>query len=198
MIGVDWQRFASVTSNVPFAAIIGGRNQFSSMKSVEAGARRARAVFRARVLHPYLFGSDLTEECAAASSRSLSFAAVHSRSAGPFPEQAYPRHRHLPSGGANDILNRTLGAKLSESIGQPVLIDNKPGVGLRRRRDGRESSRRRVYAPRSDGSDPGLESAFFQESAVRHARDFAPVTMAVEVNYVLLVHPAVPRIRCAS
>src|SRR5216684_5531529 len=33
-----------------------------------------------------------------------------------------------PAGGANDILNRTLAAKLSESIGQPLLIDNRPGA----------------------------------------------------------------------
>jgi tripartite-type tricarboxylate transporter receptor subunit TctC len=33
-----------------------------------------------------------------------------------------------PPGGANDTLNRALGAKLTEFIGQPVVIDNRPGA----------------------------------------------------------------------
>jgi tripartite-type tricarboxylate transporter receptor subunit TctC len=45
----------------------------------------------------------------------------------PFPSKPIRVIVTSPSGGANDILNRTLAAKLSESIGQPVLIDNKPG-----------------------------------------------------------------------
>src|SRR5712691_10049206 len=58
MIGVDWQRFASVTSNVPFAAIIGGRNQF---RFDEIGWGKVLAglalYFVLLFLHPYLFGA---------------------------------------------------------------------------------------------------------------------------------------------
>src|SRR4030081_1975719 len=46
----------------------------------------------------------------------------------PFPSKPIRVIVTSPPGGANDILNRTLGAKLSESIRQPVLIDNKPGA----------------------------------------------------------------------
>jgi len=57
-IGVDWQRFASVTSNFPFAAIIQGRNQFRfdeiGWKKVLIGL----ALYLVLVfLHPYLFGA---------------------------------------------------------------------------------------------------------------------------------------------
>ena len=58
MIGVDWQRFASVTSNVPFAAIAGGRNHF---RFDEIGWRQVLAglalYFVLAFLHPYLFGA---------------------------------------------------------------------------------------------------------------------------------------------
>src|SRR6266853_6435821 len=57
MIGVDWQRFASVTSNVPFAAITGGRNQF---RFDEIGWGKVLAglalYFVLAFLHPFLFG----------------------------------------------------------------------------------------------------------------------------------------------
>jgi uncharacterized membrane protein len=56
-LGVDWQRFASVTSNIPFAAIIQGRNQF---RFDEIGWRKVliglALYFVLVFLHPYLFG----------------------------------------------------------------------------------------------------------------------------------------------
>lgn len=57
MVGVDWKRFASITSNVPFAAIIQGRNQF---RFDEIGWRKVLAglalYFVLVFLHPYVFG----------------------------------------------------------------------------------------------------------------------------------------------
>ncbi|MGB5080876.1 MAG: NnrU family protein [Burkholderiales bacterium] len=57
-IGVDWQRFASVSSNIPFGAILSGRNQF---RFEEIGWKRVLAglglYFVLVFLHPYLFGA---------------------------------------------------------------------------------------------------------------------------------------------
>ncbi len=57
-LGADWQRFASATSNFPFAAIVQGRNQFRfdeiGWKKVSIGL----AVYLALLLaHPWLFGA---------------------------------------------------------------------------------------------------------------------------------------------
>jgi uncharacterized membrane protein len=58
MIGVDWQRFTSVTSNVPFAAIIGGRNQFRFEEIGWPKVLTGIALYFVLVfLHPYLFGA---------------------------------------------------------------------------------------------------------------------------------------------
>lgn len=58
MIGVDWQRFTAVTSNLPFAAIMQGRNRF---RFDEIGGWRIAAgvavYFVLIFLHPYLFGA---------------------------------------------------------------------------------------------------------------------------------------------
>src|SRR5216683_1069796 len=48
--------------------------------------------------------------------------------------QAYPsRPIHFvvpfPASGPTDIITRAIGQKLSEVVGQPVLIDNRPGAG---------------------------------------------------------------------
>jgi uncharacterized membrane protein len=57
-LGADWQRFASSTSNFPFAAIIQGRNQF---RFEEIGWKKVLiglgVYFLFIFLHPYLFGA---------------------------------------------------------------------------------------------------------------------------------------------
>ena len=56
--GADWQRFAAVTSNLPFAAIAAGRNRFAfgeiGPKRIGVGLALYVALFLA---HPYLFGA---------------------------------------------------------------------------------------------------------------------------------------------
>src|SRR5216684_8159406 len=111
----------------------------------------------------------------------------------PFPSKPIRLIVTSPAGGANDILNRTLAAKLSESIGQPVLIDNKPGAS------GFVAAEMVAKAPADGYTLLGATEAtlvsnplFFKKVPYDTQRDFAPVTMAVEVNYVLLVHPSVP------
>jgi uncharacterized membrane protein len=57
-LGADWERFASVTSNLPFGAIAGGRNQF---RAGEIGWIRILAgiglYFIVLAAHPFLFGA---------------------------------------------------------------------------------------------------------------------------------------------
>jgi uncharacterized membrane protein len=55
-LGEDWARFAAVTSNVPFAAIVGGRNQFRLAEIGWAKIGVGLGLFVLFLLaHPYLF-----------------------------------------------------------------------------------------------------------------------------------------------
>jgi uncharacterized membrane protein len=57
-LGEDWRRFAAVTSNVPFAAIIGGRNQFNLAETGGLNILLGLAAYTALLmLHHRLFGA---------------------------------------------------------------------------------------------------------------------------------------------
>ena len=95
-------------------------------------------------------------------------------------------------GGATDILARILSAKLYESWGQIVQVDNRPGAG------GVIGSEIVARAP-SDGytllmaltthvTNPVLQVKLPYDTL----QDFAPVSMVAVVPAVLLVHPSLP------
>jgi len=111
----------------------------------------------------------------------------------PFPSKPVRFVVTSPPGGANDTLNRALGAKLMEFIGQPVVIDNRPGAS------GFVAAEIVAKAP-ADGYTvlTGTEATLvtnpllFPKAPYNTQRDFAPVTMTAAVSHVLLVNPSLP------
>jgi tripartite-type tricarboxylate transporter receptor subunit TctC len=111
----------------------------------------------------------------------------------PFPSKPVRFVVTSPPGGANDTLNRALGAKLTDFIGQPVVIDNRPGAS------GIVAAEIVAKAPPDGytvltGTEATLVTNPLLLSKVPYdtQRDFAPVTMTAAVSHVLLVHPALP------
>jgi tripartite-type tricarboxylate transporter receptor subunit TctC len=96
------------------------------------------------------------------------------------------------AGGAGDVSARLLAQKLSESLGQQVLVENRPGAGgaiadeavARAPADGYTL----LYAAGSTAILPALRGKLPYDVA----RDFAPVTLVVITSFVLSLHPSVP------
>jgi tripartite-type tricarboxylate transporter receptor subunit TctC len=115
-----------------------------------------------------------------------------------FAQQAYPSKaiRYVvpfPAGGPLDIVARALGQELSKSLGQPVIVDNRPGAGGNIGADFVAKS-----AP--DGhtilmgavSTHAINVTLYSKLPYDPIRDFAPVTLITSVPNVLVVHPSVP------
>ncbi|MCE9638547.1 MAG: tripartite tricarboxylate transporter substrate binding protein [Betaproteobacteria bacterium] len=97
------------------------------------------------------------------------------------------------AGGGSDTLARILGQKLFEAWGQPVVVDNRPGSGGI------------IGAETVARATPDGYTLFVTPSAVLTInphiysklrydtfRDFAPITMASNSPYFLVVHPKIP------
>jgi tripartite-type tricarboxylate transporter receptor subunit TctC len=98
----------------------------------------------------------------------------------------------FPPGGPNDIVARIIGQWLSERLGQPFVIESRPGGGSN---VGTEAV---VRAP-ADGHTLLLASAsnainatLYERLNFNFIRDIAPVAAIIRVPNVMVVHPSVP------
>jgi tripartite-type tricarboxylate transporter receptor subunit TctC len=96
-------------------------------------------------------------------------------------------------GGNVDITARTIAPELSNLLGQPVLVENKPGAG------GTIGANEVAKAP-ADGytllmgsnSTISVAPALYPNNPYNPVKDFAPISNLAQVPFVLVVHPSVP------
>ena len=96
-------------------------------------------------------------------------------------------------GGTTDILARTIGEKLSVTLGQPIIVENKPGAG------GGVGAEQVAKSP-PDGytimggtiSTHAINASLYKSLPYDPVRDFAPITLIVRVPNMLVVNPDVP------
>jgi tripartite-type tricarboxylate transporter receptor subunit TctC len=97
----------------------------------------------------------------------------------------------LAAGGGMDTVTRALALSFTESLGQSVVVDNRPGAGSQLSLDILASA-----AP--DGHTLMMLSAttvihpLLYPSRYDIVRDFAPVAQVTAQGYVLVVHPSLP------
>ena len=98
-----------------------------------------------------------------------------------------------PAGGSNDTFSRLLATRLSTTLGQPVVVENRPGA------TGTLGVTTVARAPADGytlvmGSSPTHATALsiYPQLAYHPIRDFAPVTLVGSSANALVVHPSVP------
>jgi tripartite-type tricarboxylate transporter receptor subunit TctC len=99
----------------------------------------------------------------------------------------------FPPGGGTDVVARILSPKLAEFLGQPVVIENRPGA------TGTVAAGMVAKSP-PDGytvmmghvSVNAIAPALFKNLSYDVIKDFAPVAIAAAVPHFVVVHPSVP------
>src|SRR5579864_2557569 len=98
----------------------------------------------------------------------------------------------FPPGGASDIAARVLGKWLSERLGQPFVIDNRPGAA------GNIGTEAAVRAPADGytlllaGAFNPINAALYDKLSFDFIRDIAPVASVVRTPLVMIVNPNFP------
>ena len=95
-------------------------------------------------------------------------------------------------GGFTDVVARILGVKLSESLGQPVVIENKPGAGSMIGTDQVAKSAADGHTLLIVSSTHVISPWIYKSLPYDPIKSFAPVTKLVDSPYVLLTNPKVP------
>jgi tripartite-type tricarboxylate transporter receptor subunit TctC len=122
----------------------------------------------------------------------ISLAAAITSNAQPYPTRAVRLVVPFLAGGSTDIVGRTVGQKLSEMWGQPVVVDNRPGGGTTIGTEAVAKSAPDGYTllvtPAPFTINPSLASKVPYDALT----DFAPITLINTTPLVLVVHPGVP------
>ena len=96
-------------------------------------------------------------------------------------------------GGAGDIFTRTIAQKLTESLGQTVVVDNRPGANGGIGTDLVAKSAPDGYTLLMGNSGPlAVNPVLYQKVPYDPIKDFAPITQGTSYMYVLVTPAALP------
>ena len=98
-----------------------------------------------------------------------------------------------PPGGTTDMLARVIAVKLGERLGQPIVVENKPGAGGNIGTDYVAKQPANGYTLLMGNIGPiSVNPSLFSNLSYDPIKDLAPVTLLLEVPNVLVVNPALP------
>ncbi len=97
-----------------------------------------------------------------------------------------------PPGGATDIVARTLAARLQEILGQPLLVDNKPGATSNIASELVAKSAPDGYTLLLGTIANATNMTAYKHPGYDTLRDFVPITQTMSAPSVLALHPSVP------
>jgi tripartite-type tricarboxylate transporter receptor subunit TctC len=97
----------------------------------------------------------------------------------------------FPAGGVADTIGRTLGEQLNVQMGQPVVIDNRPGAGGRIAAELLAKAEPDGYTLLVSTAGPlSISPALIKNMPYDAEKDFLPVTRAAEAINVMVVNPS--------
>jgi tripartite-type tricarboxylate transporter receptor subunit TctC len=113
-------------------------------------------------------------------------------SAQPYPTRVVRIVVPLPPGGSNDVLARVAAERLAASLGQPFVVDNRPGasgsIGTDIVAKSAPDGHTLLMANTAHVINPSLLAKLPYDAI----RDFAPVALMSSAHFALVIHPSVP------
>ena len=97
------------------------------------------------------------------------------------------------AGGGNDIVMRIIAPKLAEGLGQPIIVENKPGAPSIVAAEYVAKAAPDGYTLLMGASGPiAMNPAIYSKLSYSPLRDFVPISMIGSFPLILVVNPALP------
>jgi len=117
--------------------------------------------------------------------------------AGPATAQSWPARPirmvvPFPPGGPTDIVARVLAERMARSLGQPVVVENRPGANGNIGNEAVAKAEPDGYAVLYNTSSIALSPALYTRLSYDAMRDLAPVVQTATIPLVLAVNSALP------
>ena len=97
----------------------------------------------------------------------------------------------FPAGASGDLLSRAVGAKLSQTIGQQIVIENRPGASSSIAAEAAARAPKDGYTLFLGTVANVVNAAITPNLTFDFAKDFAPIGLAATVPVMLVVHPSI-------
>jgi tripartite-type tricarboxylate transporter receptor subunit TctC len=111
----------------------------------------------------------------------------------PYPAKPIKIVVPFPAGGIADLYARLIGGRLTESWGQPVVIENRTGAGGNIGADAVAKSAPDGYTlVMGSFGTHAVNVSLFASMPYDPVKDFAPIILVLEAEGLLVVHPSVP------
>ncbi len=98
----------------------------------------------------------------------------------------------FPAGGTTDVLARAIGLELAKALGQPVIVDNKPGAGATLGADYVAKAKPDGYTLLVGAVHHTIATSVYKKLPYDFQKDLAPITTVALVPNVLVVNPNLP------
>ena len=111
--------------------------------------------------------------------------------------QAYPSRAvriivAVPAGGPIDLAARLIGQWLSERLGQPFVVENRPGAGNNIGTEAVARAPADGYTLLVTAAAAAINATLFDKLGYNFLRDFAPIASINHIPLILVVHPSFP------
>ena len=111
----------------------------------------------------------------------------------PYPTKAIRLVHGFTPGGISDVLARSIGAKMTESLGQQVLVEPRPGAGTTIASELIARSPADGYTLfLQDITTHAINASLYRRLPYDSVRDFTPVTLIAATPLMLILHPSLP------
>ena len=119
-------------------------------------------------------------------------AALGLAQAQPYPHKPARMIVPFAPGGGTDIVARTIALRLGEALGQPFVVENRTGANGNIGMELAAKAQPDGYTLSFTSSSLAINPSLYKKLGYDPIRDFAPITLATLIPFILVTHPSVP------